>query len=147
VSTTKQSQKHIEESDQAVVLHPDNNDLFLRTGKQIIAACRMNISIDVWFSEFNGMLHRVKGWVHEHESRVSLCYCAARGSQITFFFVPSSDTFDFDLADELVSLNSELVTSFNVGMVEIHQIPGGDVDRFLNPDESRLVYGDDRSAH
>lgn len=147
MSTIKQGQQHIGESEEAVVLHPDNNDLFVRTGKQIIAACRMNISIDVWFIEFNGMLTRVAAWAAEHSAQVRICYCAPRSSQITLFFVPSSDAFDFELADDLVSLNSELVTSFNVGMIEIHQIPEEDIDRFLNPDESRLVYGEHRSAH
>ena len=63
------------------------------------------------------------------------------------FFVPASKCFDFDLADEMVQLNAKLMKDFNVGMVETHQIPPADLDRFLNLGMARQIYGDPRKSY
>jgi hypothetical protein len=72
---------------------------------------------------------------------VRAAFCAPRGTRTVLFFIPVSDRFDFDLADELTVLNMELVNKFNIGMVEVRQIPWDEIDRFLDPGSARQVYG------
>jgi hypothetical protein len=125
-----------------VVLHPEDNDLFMRTGKQVIEACRLGISIEVWIDEFNNMMSEVARWAKEHAASVRSCHCVPLGPRITLFFSPQGDSYNFDLAENLAELNAELIKKFNVGMVEVRQIPFAQIDRFLDPEKARLVHGD-----
>ncbi len=128
------------------VLHPDGDELFTRTGRQVIEACRLGISIDVWLHECEDMLGHVVKWIRNQAGRVRRCYAVPRDAGLGLFFVPKSASFDFDLADELAKLNRTLVQSFNVGAVEIHQVPAEEIHRFLVPECSRQIYDAD-SAH
>ncbi len=143
----KQPGLKVRENDSHVLLHPADDDLFVRTGRQVIEACRLGIGIDLWLSELDSMLERVRDWAGQHASRIRSCFCAPRGSQIALYFSPALDRFDFDLADELASLNGELVKYFNIGMIEIHQVPESELDRFIDQSSARLVYGQHRKSH
>lgn len=129
------------------VMHPADNDLFVRTGRQVIEACRLGISVEVWFGECNAMLEKVTAWAQEHVAKVTAAYAVPGGAGIRLFVVPKSETFDFDLADELADLNRELVQKFNVGTVEIHQVPADEVSRFVVPEEARQVFSDANGTH
>lgn len=149
-NTKKTEAPHISEAadgSRQFVLHPDDDDLFIRTGRQIIEACRLRISIEVWYAECNAMLENVAEWAKAHAAQVSQCYAVAGGSGIGLFFVPKIQSFDFNLADELADLNRELIQQFNVGTVEIHQVPIEELYRFVVLEESRQVYSDANSAH
>jgi hypothetical protein len=130
-----------------VVLRPENNDVFIQTGKQVIAGCSLGISIDLWLDEIKLLMEFVKQWIEGHSKSIQSCFIEPRPRCIMLFFVPASKRFDFDLADELVALNAKLIKDFNVGMVEIHQIPESELDRFLNLPMAKLVYGDTREPH
>ena len=123
-----------------VILHPENDDIFTMTGRQVIESCRLGISIELWLQEFNAMLAHVAEWT-ARSTRVSACYCTTRGSRLALFFVPASGAFDFDLADELVELNGNLIKDFNIGTLSVHQIPADELTRFVTPETSRQVYG------
>lgn len=141
---------HIDAADdgeRSVVLHPGNEDLFVRTGRQVIADCHLAISLQVWLEELAGMLESVRQWIEERPGRVRVCYCVPKGSRVVLFFSPVSEGFDFKLGRELADLNSHLVQTYNVGMVEVRQVPWGELDRFLTPETARRVYGDQRTAH
>ena len=58
------------------------------------------------------------------------------------FFSPKSTAFDFELADCLSVLNLELIQRFNVGTVEVHQIPWNEIDRFVDTESTKLIYGE-----
>jgi hypothetical protein len=133
--------KHIREGDEDYLLHPSDNDLFARTGKQIIEACQLSISIAVWLDELNRMLLDVKQWCDARSERIQTCLAEGRGSELLLFFVPHGSQFNFDLADELADLNRSLVTDFNIGMVEVGQIPSGELGRFMDLEKVRIVYG------
>ncbi len=139
---------HIDARDgeRPVLLHPDNDDLFVRTGRQVIEACRLGISIELWLSEFNAMLEEARHWAEQRAAKVRACFCAPVNSRVVLYFVPNSKSFDFDLADGLAELNAELVKRFNVGMVEIHQVPWEELDRFVDIESSRRVYGEQRES-
>ena len=130
-----------------VVLRPENNDIFIRTGKQVIAACSLGISLDLWMDELQSLIERVAAWTKEHSESIESCFIEPRARCIMLFFVPTSQSFNFDLADELVALNSKLIKDFNVGMVETHQIPGTELDRFINPPMAKQIYGNPREPH
>ncbi|HXE54419.1 MAG TPA: hypothetical protein VN541_15460 [Tepidisphaeraceae bacterium] len=129
------------------VLHPESNDLFVRTGKQVIEACQLGISVEVWLTELSGMLERVIRWAGERATRVRSCFVSPAGSKTVLFFVPTSEQFDFDLADELTDLTSELLKEYNVGMVELGQIPWAELDRFLDPRTAIHIYGEQQEPH
>lgn len=124
------------------LLHPEDNNLFVRTGKQVIDSCRLGISVELWLEELSSVMKEVESWCEARKDRVRSCYCAPRIAKLAFFFLPVAERFDFDLADELADLNSHLLKDFNVGMVETHQVPWVEADRFLDPVTARLVHGE-----
>lgn len=144
---TSRSIREAVDGERQFVLHPENDDLFVRTGRQVIEACRLGISVEVWFGECKDMFEHVSEWARGHAGQVIACYAVPRGTGIGLFLVPKSQSFNFDLADELADLNRELVQKFNVGTVEIHQVPGDELGRFLVIEESRQVYSDANSPH
>ena len=136
-------ERHIREEqdgESQYVLHPLDNDLFLRTGRQVIDGCRLGISIEVWFHECDSMFEDVAKWAADRSDRISACYAVPRGVGMCLFFVPVSESFDFDLADQLAELNSRLVRTFCVGPVEINQIPADEKARFIAPNTAREIY-------
>lgn len=135
------------DSDRQVVFHPENDDLFVRSGKQVIDACRLDIGLDLWLKEFGGVFAEVKKWSSERSEHLRSCYCSPGVGKVVFFFTPKSEAFDFELGDELAVLNHRLYTSFGIGAVELHQIPWKEIDRFLDEGKSRHVYGEIFGPH
>ena len=124
------------------VIRPADKDLFVRTGAQIIDSCRLRISFELWFEEVQSMVERVRTWAEQRTDRVRACYCSPGGKRVTIFVVPSAGRFDFDLADEVVDLNTSLVKDFNVGRVEVGQVPWNELGRFVNVETAIHVYGE-----
>lgn len=135
-----------EDGARSVVLHPENSDLFVRTGNQVIDACRLGISLELWLQEMRSMCDDVSKWASDHSQHIRSCFCAPRGARVALYFSPKSRGFDFDLADELAALNGKVVKSFNVGMVEVRQVPWEELDRFLDVAAAVHVYGDKPST-
>src|SRR5690606_15444316 len=100
------------------------------------------IGLEVWLNELRDMAEHVAAWAQKRPA-VQAVYAAPRGTQITLFVIPNADQFDFDLADEMVSLEIEL-RRFNVGLIETIQIPPGELDRFVDTNQARIIH--DRSA-
>ena len=116
-------------------------------GKQIIEHSQLGIGVETWLEELTSLCEETGRWCQQQADRVRACYAVPSGSKVTLFFVPCSDSYDFDLGAELVDLNSSLVRKYNVGMVETLQIPWDERERFIREDTLRPVYGDASSAH
>ena len=129
-----------------VIQQEESNGLLVRTGRQLIEACRLGISIEVWINEFRDMLYEVHGWIDERSGMIEACYATPRGGRISLFFVPAKGVFDFDLADHLAVLNRQLLQRFNVGIVEIQQIPAEEQGRFIPADAAVIVYPNEPSV-
>lgn len=133
--------RECENGESQIVIHPEDDDLFVRTGRQVIDACRLDISIELWVQEFRSMVEQVRSWAEERAGQVRCCYCVPRSTRMVLFFCPATAQFDFALADELVELNLALRQDFNVGVVEVQQIPWDEASRFFQSDAARWVYG------
>jgi hypothetical protein len=92
------------------------------------------------------MIQMVAEWANRHNQQVSECHAVLRPSGIAFFIVPKKDSFDFDLAAEIVDLDRE-VEGFNVGQVELYQVPAAELRRFAAPADCIQVYSNADSAH
>lgn len=130
----------IRDGERQFLLCPGDDDLFVRTGKQVIEHCRLGISVETWLKELHDLLAEVAQWCGERGAKVQACY-AAPAARVTLFFVPTTESYDFELGAELAELNVRLVQTFNVDMIEMRQIPGDERDRFVHPETSRLIYG------
>lgn len=149
--TAKSQQAHridaAKDAKQQFLISPENKDLFMRTGKQVVEACQLGISVETWLQELIATFDFVRRWAKENQERIRSCYCSPDGGRVTFFVAPRSESFDFDIADDLAELNIQLIREFNVGRVEIHQIPWGEMDRFLTVEIARLVHGEAIRSH
>ncbi len=147
----KKSAIHVRESqdgDRNFVFHLSDNDLFVRTGRQLIEACQLNISIDLWKQELDLMFAYVMDWCGKKHIHVRTCLCEPRRARLVLHFIPKSDGFDFDLADGITELDCYLSRNFkNVGLVEAGQIPWAEMERFVNPNLFFVIYGEHPTAH
>jgi hypothetical protein len=137
---------YVSAEDPQVVLHPEDNDLIVRTGKQVISACQLNISVELWLHELTSLSAHVQAWAQRQPNVVSV-HLTPQGGKIALFVSPRGESFDFDLADSLADLHMHLVKNFNVGMVEILQIPSKELDRFVDGARARAIYVNPTGSH
>ncbi len=95
-TTPQREEFHIDsekDGSRQFVLHPDDNDIFVRTGKQIIEGCRLSISIGVWLDELKGMFGYLGQWCSARPDLVQACLAVGRGSKVLVFspFIPSRE--------------------------------------------------------
>jgi hypothetical protein len=124
------------------VIAPENRDLFVRTGRQVIAACDTQMKIERWLEVYEAMLGAVRDFAEDHADRVAECYAVPRGAKTALSFVPRSQSFDFELASELAKLQFDFHQRFAniVGAIEVGQIPSWDLRRFLDPDAAERIF-------
>ena len=112
----------------------DGDDTFMRTGRQVIEGCRLDIDVRFWMEEVRGMAEFIREWCINRRSQIRAVYLWPQGAKIVVFIVPVSESFNFDLADDLAELSLELVRQFHfVGPVDLLQIPEREVCRFVPP--------------
>jgi hypothetical protein len=126
---------HLRDSHRPFVIAPENRDLFVRTGRQVIAACNTQLRIERWLEVYEAMLGSVRDFAVEHADRVAECFAVPRNAKTVLSFVPRSTSFDFDLASNLAELQFDFQQRFEnvLGSIEVGQIPAWDRDRFLDP--------------
>ena len=136
---------HLHDAQRPFVIAPENRDLFVRTGRQVIAACNTQLKIERWLEVYEAMLGSVRDFAEEHAGHVAECYAVPRDAKTVLSFVPKSKEFDFDLADELAALQFDFQQRFEnvVGSIEVGQVPAWDLRRFLDPDEAQRIYPDE----
>jgi hypothetical protein len=124
------------------VIAPANRDLFIRTGRQVIAACNMQIRVERWLQVYEAMLGAVMDFSQSHAEAVSECYAVPRNAKTVLSIVPKSASYDFDLAELLGELQFELQKQFGniLGPIEVGQIPSWDIDRFVNRSEAERLF-------
>jgi hypothetical protein len=133
---------HARDADRAYVIAPENRDLFVRTGRQVIAACNTQLRIERWLSLYEEMLRSVRDFAEAHAERVAECYAVPRGTKTALRFVPKSDSFDFDLAGDLADLEFDFQARFSnlLGWIEVGQVPGWELDRFIDLAAAQRIY-------
>lgn len=127
-------------SERQVVVHPSDEDLFVLTGRQVIKSCQLGTSVELWLEEVSRAEAFVAAWCADHSGKVNLAFLVPRPSQLALFFAHSDSQFDFDLADEMTELSSQLVHEFNIGMVDMYQVPKAEISRFVDQARAKLIY-------
>ncbi len=146
-ATLKDDTVHVSDADTRVVLRPENNDLFVRTGKQVIEDCHLGVSLEVWLHEVDALQDHVRRWAEGRADRIARIYVVPRITKLVMFVMPAAPQFDFDLADEMAELNAQLAKTFNTGPTELFQVPAGELDRFVSGGKARLLYGGQAEPH
>lgn len=139
---------HSHDAQRSYVITPENRDLFVRTGRQVIAACNTQMKIERWLEVYEAMLGAVRDFAADHADLVAECYAVPRNAKTVLSFVPKSKAFDFELASLIAVLQFDFQQRFAniVGAIELGQIPSWDLQRFLDPEESQRIYPDAPSS-
>ena len=138
---------HIRVGDiQPIVFHPANDDLFVRTGKEVIASCQLGIGLELWLKEVDAVIEDVKAWCQANPA-VSICHVAVFRGRVNLFFIPASASYDCQLGLLLSDLTARLYQQYNVGMIEVHQLPDRELSRFMPLSASRMIYVHQAAAH
>ncbi len=133
---------HVHDAHRPYVIAPENRDLFVRTGRQVIAACNTQLRIERWLEVYEAMLGSVRDFAEENADHVAACYAVPRNAKTLISFVPKSGEFDFELATQLAELQFDFQERFAniVGAIEIGQVPSWDIDRFLDLTAAQRIY-------
>jgi hypothetical protein len=136
---------HVDDAHRSFVIAPENRDLFVRTGKQVIAACNTQLRIERWLEVYEAMLGSVRDFAEAHADTVAECYAVPRNAKTVLSFVPRSQEFDFDLAGSLAELQLDFQQRFQnlVGAIEVGQVPAWDLRRFLDPLKAQRIFPTD----
>jgi hypothetical protein len=110
-----------------------SEDILERSGAQLVAACKLQVSAEVWADNFNHAIRAVQEWARQWSADVAAILVEIRTDKVVFFIVPTSETFNFRLAEAQSDLDHDLLTRFGIGYVESRQIPGDELDRFVSP--------------
>jgi hypothetical protein len=116
-----------------------NEDIINLSGEQLVRACRMEISSEVWQDNFWKMISHIRDWARDHHDsldRILIDFC---NDKVVFFLVPKSERFDFDLGFAQAELDVYLNTRGNIGYAETRQIPSWDIETFVSRN-ARIVW-------
>lgn len=75
---------HEVDADRQFLMHPQDNDLFVRNGRQIIDACRLSISLEVWVEEMKALGHFIRKWCEERSSKLVKCQAKFAYGRVVF---------------------------------------------------------------
>ena len=133
---------------QRYVIAPENLDLFVRTGHQVIAACNTQMRIERWLEVYEAMLGAVRDFSEDHSELIAECFAVPRNAKTVLSFVPVSEAFSFELAQDLAKLQFDFQRQFAniLGAIEVGQVPSWDLRRFLDPDSSQRIFSGTQSA-
>ena len=138
---------HIHADDaQPIVFHPANDDLFVRTGQEVIASCQLGIGLELWLKEVDTVIEDVRAWCQANPA-VQSCHVAVFRGRVNLFFIPVSASYDCQLGLELSDLTARLYQQYNIGMIEVHQLPDRELSRFMPLSASRKIYVQQAAAH
>ena len=133
-------------AEQRFVFSPENNDIFVKTGRQVLAACQLADDVaaafKAWQGQFGVMLEFVADWANRQAERVRNVVVVGRGGKLILMLLPTDEAFDFDLAEASSDLRFDLMKLFSaVGEIDILQVPVWDWQRFFGRDEVIASYG------
>jgi hypothetical protein len=133
---------HDRDAQRTYLIAPENRDLFVRTGRQVIAACNTQLKIERWLALYEEMLGSVRDFAVDHADHIDRCYAVPRNAKTVLSFVPKSKGFDFVLAEQLADLQFDFQQRFAnlVGSIEVGQVPAWELERFLDPHAAQLIY-------
>ena len=146
-STTKTPTVHLDERanpEGRVLVTAQDEDRFIVTCAQAVAACKMQISNKVWFDELDALLVRVRDWSAQNSARVHAVYASPREGRIVIFVIPKSDQYDLELGNKLTDLDMELAQNFQIIDTEVMQVPGKLPDQlatFVNVESAKRLHG------
>jgi hypothetical protein len=132
-----------------VVVCPADQDRFVTTSQQAAEACQQAYNLNEWRKQFHAMLFEVRQWAESCSAPVQVCFIAVREGLLVIFAVPTADSYDFRLADELTELDIRIANKCPLCRCEVMQIPGrpDQLSSFLDPTEALQVYGSYSGAH
>lgn len=93
-------------------LHPQNEDVMIQSGRDIIRACGLQVSVNVSWDEVNSMREWLAKWCEQRSDRVTAAVVSPSVC-VRVSFLTKGEQFDFDLADEIAELSRELPHQFN----------------------------------
>ena len=127
------------EKDRQVVLLPRDEDRYVLTVEEAIAACRAGKEQERFRSQFKGLLNRLGQWVTDHESKIHKAYVTIRNEGILFLVVRRSTQYDGEFSDRLSDLDIEVANEDSLNLVQLNvlALPNVTIEActsFLNPE-------------
>jgi len=134
--------------DGEVVVTPKDRSLFLISAEKATEACRDAMQREEGIARFESeFLVPLHDWCVAHSEPVRACYVGLPAGHIPVFVVKSSRQFDFDLAEEIASLELKLSDSgWRIGMSQLPDADEESLATFFSPEGALEVYAQQGSA-
>jgi hypothetical protein len=133
-----------EEGAREVCVHAEDEDRFWMTCEEAARACKQHVSVVEWKREFTRLLGWLRLWSENEKGRVKECFVSLRDNRLAITVVPMTQGFDFDLANAVTALDSNIAREFKSCPSEVLQVPrpkGCGLDGLVDLSNTVLVYG------
>ena len=129
-------------ADGEVMVTPQDRDIFFISATRATEACRGAVLADQKFERFeNEFLFPLNEWCEKHADKVKACYVPLPTGQLQVFVVTNSPRYDFELGEELASLELRLSQAgWRIGISQLPEADGDSLATFCNPEGALEVY-------
>jgi hypothetical protein len=129
-------------TDGEVMVTPKDRDIFFISATKATEACRQAVQNEQGFKRFETeFLVPLHAWCEEHAAKVRACYIPLPGHHIQVFVVGTSANYDYDLGDELATLELRLSQfGWCVGISQLPNADGDSLGTFFSPEGALEVY-------
>lgn len=111
-----------------------SEEILHRSGEQLVRACQLHISAEVWVDNFKRMESYVMEWCGKRPTAIAAMLVEVRTNKVVFWIVPLSEEYNFDLGFELAELDIYLSSQGGIGYCETRQVPYWDLMSFVPAD-------------
>lgn len=114
-----------EERDGEILVRPENDEAFLITVEEAIAACRSARDTDqagniIKFKiQFDRLLNTLGKWIHERSSKIARAFVTIRDAGLLFLIVHKEQQYDSIIEDELTVLDMAIAQSGEFAMIRL----------------------------
>ncbi len=142
VRTAEPIRLKFSEKGRRVHVQPEDNDRFVLTVHDAIAACRLHIENerirDVIEGAFRVLLDTLGEWVVEHREKVASAFLTRRSGAYLFLVVMKGSKYDEEFTDDATELDwqigrNQLFAAFQVSVLEIPNCSPPEYQTFVDP--------------
>jgi hypothetical protein len=129
-------------SDGEVMVTPKDRDIFFISATKATEACREAVRNEQGFKQFETeFLIPLNAWCEKHAEKVRACYLPLPTRNIQVFIVGTSPRYDFELGEELATLELKLSQAgWRVGISQLPEADDDSLGTFFSPEGALEVY-------
>jgi hypothetical protein len=123
--------------DQKIVVEPEDEDRFVITMREAVAACGAYLEELKFREQFFVLLNQCGAWIDKHKKQIAHAYITIQDGGVLFLVIQKGKARDSSLSNDLSALDIEIANNDNLSLLDVSVLvlPKGtkaDVNSFIN---------------